>query len=136
MGPDRRRGIIAGEPGEESLEPPEGSPRSPGGTCPLRRPQLPGTQLGEVGAPRHAPLAGGLVYLPEQSVIDRNQHLHALQYIRISKGTGPWLWRPYPGTGEPGFFQTFGHFLLTVDSEGNLTFDLTGHVVSLCPLLA
>src|SRR6266511_1460594 len=84
LGPDRRRGVLVGEPGEESVEPPEGSPCSPGGARPLRRSQLPRTQLDEVAAPRHAPLAGGPVDLPEQPVIDGNQHLHTPEYIQIS----------------------------------------------------
>src|SRR6266511_180834 len=87
LGPDRRRGVLVGEPGEESVEPPESSPCSPGGARPLRRSQLPRTQLDEVCAPRHAPLAGGPVDLPEQPVIDRNQHLHAPEYIQISRST-------------------------------------------------
>src|SRR6266540_1569739 len=46
LGPDRRRGVLVGEPGEESVD------------------------------------------LPEQPVIDRNQHLHAPEYIQISRSTG------------------------------------------------
>ena len=51
-------------------------------------------------------------------------------------GTGPWIFWPFPGTDEPGIFQTLGHFLLTVDPEGNVTFTLTGHVEDLCAQLA
>src|SRR6266508_3385343 len=58
LGPDRRRGVLVGEPGEESVDPPESSPCSPGGARPLRRPELP--------------------------VVDGNQHLHTPEYIQIS----------------------------------------------------
>jgi hypothetical protein len=51
-------------------------------------------------------------------------------------GTGLWLFWPYPGTGEPGLFLTSGHFLLSVDSQGNTTFALTGRAVDICSQLA
>jgi hypothetical protein len=52
------------------------------------------------------------------------------------KGTGLWMFWPNPETGEPGFFQTSGHFAQTIDPEGNVSFELSGHMVDICSQLA
>jgi hypothetical protein len=52
------------------------------------------------------------------------------------KGTGLWMFWPNPETGEPGFFQTSGHFAQTIDPEGNVSFELSGHIVDVCSQLA
>jgi hypothetical protein len=51
-------------------------------------------------------------------------------------GTGLWLFWPNPETGEPGFFQTSGHLVISVDPEGNASFDLVGRIVDVCSQLA
>jgi hypothetical protein len=50
-------------------------------------------------------------------------------------GTGVWAWGSNPETGDPGWFETSGHFVETVDAEGNQSFALTGRLISICDQL-
>jgi hypothetical protein len=50
-------------------------------------------------------------------------------------GTGSWAWGSNPETGDPGWFRTTGHFVDSVDAQGNHTFALTGTLTSICDQL-
>jgi hypothetical protein len=51
-------------------------------------------------------------------------------------GTGNWLFHNNPKTDEPGLFRTSGHFVFSIDAQGNESFQFTGHVIDLCAELA
>jgi hypothetical protein len=51
-------------------------------------------------------------------------------------GTGIWSWEFNPETGEPGPVLTKGRFVSSVDSEGNESFSIVGHIVDLCAEIA
>jgi hypothetical protein len=51
-------------------------------------------------------------------------------------GTGLWGWEHNPETEEPGLFVTAGRFVLSVDAEGNASFQIVGQITDLCQELA
>jgi hypothetical protein len=51
-------------------------------------------------------------------------------------GTGNWLFNSHPETGEAGLFQVSGHWVASVDAEGNEDLRFAGHVRDLCAELA
>jgi hypothetical protein len=51
-------------------------------------------------------------------------------------GTGDWSWDVHPDTGEPGLFLTSGRFVLSIDAQGNESFQRVGRITDLCAKLA
>ena len=51
-------------------------------------------------------------------------------------GTGNWGFSNHPETGEAGQFQVSGHWVFSLDAEGNESFRFVGRVRDLCAELA
>ena len=51
-------------------------------------------------------------------------------------GTGNWGFSSHPETGEAGQFQVSGHWVFSLDAEGNESFRFVGRVRDLCAELA
>jgi hypothetical protein len=52
-----------------------------------------------------------------------------------STGNGPWLFWGHDLEGLPPVFYTTGHFVFTLDPEGNVTFERTGRLRDVCALV-